>query len=390
MTTVALLGATGSIGKNTLDVVARLEFKVVAMSAGSNIELFAEQIERYQPELVSISDAKYAEVLANSLKVRLKKLPEIVHGTAGLCAVATHPAAKIVVSATVGALGLLPTLMAIRSGKRVCIANKEPLVMAGELMTLEAAKHGAEILPIDSEHNALHQCLRGENKREVRKLILTASGGPFFLTPAEELAKVSVAQALKHPTWQMGRKITIDSATMMNKGLEVIEARWLFGFAADQIDILIHPQSIVHSLIELIDGSVIAQMGKTDMRLPIQYALTYPERLPLNLPRLDLASIGRLEFYSPPSDRFPAIQLAYRALRLGGLAPAVLNAANEVAVEAFLEERIKFTDIAEVVKVALDRIETYGVGRVESVEQVLEEDKATRYFCNEYIRTRIR
>lgn len=382
---LALLGATGSIGRNTLDIVDRLapEFEVVSMSAGSNIELFAEQISRYRPNLVSVATDVHASELSKLLKERSLHLPEITYGIDGMCGVATHPDASVVVSATVGALGLLPTYEAIRCGKRTAIANKEPLVMAGELMTAEAKKSGAEILPVDSEHNALHQCLRGEVRSEVQRLILTASGGPFFKTPLEEFAHITVAQALKHPTWEMGRKITIDSATMMNKGLEVIEAHWLFGF--DKIDILIHPQSVVHSMIELIDGSVIAQMGKTDMRLPIQYALTYPKRLPLDLPRLDFASVCRLEFYDPPRDRFPAIDLAYRALRLGGLAPTVLNAANEVAVAAFLDERIGFMEIPEVIASALDWIEKQGVGRVESVEQVIEQDICTRAHTEEYI-----
>lgn len=382
MTKLALLGATGSIGRNTLDIVDRLpELEVVSMSAGSNIELFADQISRYRPGLVSVASDAHASALSKLLKERGAPLPEITYGTSGMCAVATHPDASVVVSATVGALGLLPTYEAIRCGKRTAIANKEPLVMAGELMTAEARRSGAEILPVDSEHNALHQCLRGELRSEVQRLILTASGGPFFQTPLEEFARITVAQALKHPTWEMGRKITIDSATMMNKGLEVIEARWLFGF--EDIDILIHPQSVVHSMIELIDGSVIAQMGKTDMRLPIQYALTYPRRLPLDLPRLDLASICKLEFYDPPRDRFPAIDLAYRALKLGGLAPTVLNAANEVAVAAFLDERIGFVEIAEVISAALDWIERKGVGRVESVEQVIEQDLCTRAYTQE-------
>lgn len=384
MTKIALLGATGSIGRNTLDIVDRLpEFEVVSMSAGSNIELFAAQIAKYRPSLVSVANDTHARALSKLLRERNLPLPEITHGTTGMCAVATHPDASIVVSATVGALGLMPTYEAIRCGKRTAIANKEPLVMAGELITTEARRSGAEILPVDSEHNALHQCLRKEACNEVHRLILTASGGPFFKTPLEEFAHITVAQALKHPTWEMGRKITIDSATMMNKGLEVIEAYWLFGF--DKIDILIHPQSVVHSMIELIDGSVIAQMGKTDMRLPIQYALTYPKRLPLELPRLDFASVCKLEFYEPPRDRFPAIDLAYRALRLGGLAPAVLNAANEVAVAAFLNERIKFIEIAEVIGSALDWIERQGVGRVESIEQVIEQDNCTRAYAEEYI-----
>lgn len=380
MQQVAILGSTGSIGCNTLDVIDRLapRFQVAALSAGNNTELLAEQIARYRPDIVAVSGEAQVRELRERLAALDGKRPEILHGMDGMIAVATHPQAEIVVSATVGALGLLPTYKAIELGRRVAIANKEPLVMAGELMQRQARAAGAEILPVDSEHNALHQCLRGERPQEVTRLILTASGGPFRNSSWEEMERVSVEQALQHPTWQMGRKITIDSATMMNKGLEVIEAHWLFGFAPDQIDIVIHPQSVVHSMIELVDGSFLAQLGRTDMRLPIQYALTYPERLPLELPRLDLTTLQRLEFYAPDRERFPAIDLAYRAIRLGASAPAVLNAANEVAVAAFLDGRIRFTDIARVIGRLIEECETDGPPPLTSIEEALQADSRAR------------
>ena len=273
-------------------------------------------------------------------------------GVEGLSEVATCDHTDIVVGAVVGALGLLPTYRALELGRRVALANKETLVIAGELMTRAAEKSGAELLPVDSEHNALHQCLRGETRAEVKRLILTASGGPFWKASQAEIESATRAQALKHPTWQMGAKITIDSATMMNKGLEVIEARWLFNASADEIDIVVHPQSVVHSMIELVDGSLIAQLGVTDMRHAIQYALTYPARHPADLPALDLTALSKLEFFAPDTKRFPCVALAYAALRAGGTMPAVLNAANEIAVAAFLAGQIKFGDIARLIGTA--------------------------------------
>lgn len=390
MQQIAILGSTGSIGCNTLDVVDRLapRFQVVAISGGSNIELLAEQVAKYRPKLVSIgNEASVAPFLAKLKSFDLidGKDIKVQHGMEGMLAVATHPEAEIVVSATVGALGLLPTYRAIELGRRVAIANKEPLVMAGELMQHQAQVSGAEILPVDSEHNALHQCLRGETNKEVVRLILTASGGPFRNTPKEEMETATIAQAMKHPTWQMGSKITIDSATMMNKGLEVIEARWLFGFSADQIDIIIHPQSVVHSMIELVDGSFLAQMGRTDMRLPIQYALTYPERLVLDLPRLDLASLQKLEFFAPDRERFPAIELAYQALRLGGTAPAILNAANEIGVAAFLAGRIGFMDISRVIAHLIERCAKNGVQALTSIEGAIAADHQARKDAEDFI-----
>ncbi|HKC86218.1 MAG TPA: 1-deoxy-D-xylulose-5-phosphate reductoisomerase, partial [Blastocatellia bacterium] len=344
MKQIAILGSTGSIGRNTLRVVNAFkgEFGVAALGAGSNVELLTRQVEQYRPRVVSVSDDESAEKLRYELKRRGVSSPGIGIGIDGLCEVATCDGVRIVIGAVVGALGLLPTYRALELGRRVALANKETLVVAGELMTRAAEKSGAELLPVDSEHNALHQCLRGEKRREVKRLILTASGGPFRNSSKEEIENATTAQALNHPTWRMGAKITIDSATMMNKGLEVIEARWLFNASADEIDILVHPQSVVHSMIELVDGSIIAQMGVTDMRHAIQYALTYPDRHPAELPPLDLTTLSKLEFFTPDTEKFPCVTLAYEALRRGGTAPAVLNAANEVAVAAFLDEKIKF------------------------------------------------
>ena len=352
-TGVAILGSTGSIGCNTLRVIESLtspRMRVVALGAGANIERLADQIATHLPEVVSVESEDLAHELRAKLFARDVDLPRIVTGQEGLVDVATHSQADCVVSATVGAVGFLPTLRALEAGKRVALANKETLVMAGELMTRAAKESGAELLPIDSEHNALHQCLRGERREEVRRVILTASGGPFRTKNREEMKHASVSEAMRHPTWNMGAKITIDSATLMNKGLEVIEAHWLFGFGPDEIDILVHPESVVHSMIELIDGSVIAQMGITDMRHAIQYALTYPERHSCQLPPLDLTAISRLHFEAPDLERFPCIALAYRALSEGGTLPAAMNAANEAAVSAFIDQRISLTEIPHVVE----------------------------------------
>ena len=378
---VAILGSTGSIGCNTLRVIDALgekRFRVVALGAGRNIELLAAQIARYLPELVSVETEAAAHDLRAQLFQRDIDLPRIVIGEPGLCEIATHPQADCVVSATVGAVGFVPTLRALECGKRVALANKETLVMAGELMTRAAKASGAELLPVDSEHNALHQCLRGEKRSEVRRVVLTASGGPFRTRSKAEMQQATVSDALRHPTWEMGAKITIDSATLMNKGLEVIEARWLFGYDADHIGIVIHPESVVHSMIELVDGSVIAQMGITDMRHAIQYALTYPERHSCELPSLDLTSLSALHFEAPDLDRFPCIGLAYRALRTGGTLPATMNAANEEAVGAFIDERICLTDIPRVIEAVMDK---HSSKPLANLETVLETDRAARLFA---------
>jgi 1-deoxy-D-xylulose-5-phosphate reductoisomerase len=377
---VSILGSTGSIGCNTLRVIEALganRFRVIALGAGRNVEKLAEQIDQFKPELVSVNSAEAAEKLKAELRASDISLPAIRVGEAGLVDVATHELADCVVSGTVGAVGFVPTLRALEAGKRVALANKETLVMAGELMTRAAAKSGAELLPVDSEHNALHQCLRGEKRSEVRRLILTASGGPFRTRDKSAMASASVAEALQHPTWNMGAKITIDSATLMNKGLEVIEAHWLFGFGADEINIVIHPESIVHSMIELVDGSIIAQMGVTDMRHAIQYALTYPERHPSDLPTLDLAKLSSLHFEPPDIERFPCISLAYRALRAGGTMPATLNAANEEAVRAFIEERIRLTEIPRVIEAVMNQHQLHEADTLESVLLADREARAT-------------
>jgi 1-deoxy-D-xylulose-5-phosphate reductoisomerase len=375
---VSILGSTGSIGCNALRVIESLpreHFRVVALAAGRNVARLAEQVERFRPQLVAVENETNASELEVELKRRGIAQPRTVCGEAGLVEVATCEEAACVVSATVGAVGFVPTLRALEAGKRVALANKETLVMAGELMTRAARASGAELLPVDSEHNALHQCLRGEKRAEVRRLVLTASGGPFRAKSARQMEAATLEEAMRHPTWEMGAKITIDSATLMNKGLEVIEAHWLFGFGGDEIDIVVHPESVVHSMIELVDGSVIAQLGVTDMRHAIQYALTYPERHTSTLPSLDLTKLSALHFEAPDPERFPCLSLAYRALSAGGTVPATLNAANEEAVAAFIEGRIRLTDIPRVIECVMDSHE----GRaVESLDVVLAADSAAR------------
>ncbi len=377
-TGIAILGSTGSIGCNTLRVIEALgkkRFRVEALAAGGNVMKLAEQVAEFQPEVVSLESDACAEALKEQLRRNGVSLPRILTGENGLVEVATHSRASIVVSGTVGAIGFVPTLRALEAGKRVALANKETLVMAGELMTRAAAKSGAELLPVDSEHNALHQCLRGEKRSEVRRLILTASGGPFRTSTISEMESASVADALRHPTWNMGDKITIDCATLMNKGLEVIEAHWLFGFSAEQIEIVVHPESVVHSMVELVDGSVIAQMGVTDMRHAIQYALTYPARHACDLPALDLTSLSALHFEAPDVKRFPCIGLAYRALHEGGTLPAAMNAANEEAVQAFIDARISLTDIPRVIK---DVMDAHVTTPVDNLNTVLSADRNAR------------
>ena len=366
---ISILGSTGSIGCNTLKVIEHLgDRKVVAMSAGRNMVKFAEQIAKFKPDLVSCIDETCAEELERALGGHK---PRIEFGESGLIAVAEHDAAEMLVSATVGAVGLVPTLRAIEAGKRVALANKETLVIAGELMTAAAERSGAEILPVDSEHNAIHECLRGEQKSEVKRLILTASGGPFRDKTELQIKNATRDEALAHPNWDMGEKITIDSATLMNKGFEMIEAKSLFGFNADEISVIVHPQSIVHSMVEMIDGSIIAQMGVTDMRHAIQYALTYPERRQSDLPPLDLSALSRLDFAEPDLERFPCLQLAYEAIKAGGTMPSALNAANEVSVQAFLDGKIKLNEIAQV---NAGVMQAHSVSAMSGLEAVLQAD----------------
>jgi 1-deoxy-D-xylulose-5-phosphate reductoisomerase len=365
MKRIAILGSTGSIGCNTLRVVEALpgEFGVAALGAGSKVELLAEQIERHRPQVVSVLDEENAARLLFELDRRnVTAKPKIGVGIDGLSEVATCPGVEIVIGA---------------------LANKETLVIAGQLMTHAAERSGAELLPVDSEHNALHQCLNGVKRSELKRLILTASGGPFRSSSKEVIDNATPAQALKHPTWQMGAKITIDSATLMNKGLEVIEAHWLFKCSADEIDIVVHPQSVVHSMIELVDGSIIAQLGMTDMRHAIQYALTYPERRPTNLPGLDLMTLGKLEFFAPDTEKFPCVTIAYDALRIGGTMPAVLNAANEITVAAFLEGKIKFGDIPRLIRAACD---AHVPQTASTLETVLAADKWAREWVSGGVR----
>ena len=374
MKRLAILGSTGSIGRSALAVVdAHPErLQVVALAAGDNAGLLAEQVAHYRPEAVAMATVDGVDRLRASLT---SLPPSVASGPQGLIAVATHPSVDIVICASSGTAGLEAVLAGIEAGKTIALANKEVLVMAGELVMSAARRRGVTILPVDSEHNAIHQCLHGRQRSEIRRLILTASGGPFRELSREALEHVTPDAALRHPTWQMGRKITIDSATLMNKGLEVIEARWLFEVPGDQIDVVIHPQSIVHSMVELTDGSVIAQLGITDMRLPIQYACSYPERWEAALPSLDIARAGRLEFSPPPLDRFPCLGLAYDALKAGGTLPVVLNAANEVAVELFLEGKLGFMSIPRVLKRTMD---AHRVDRVSTLEVVRDTDAWAR------------
>lgn len=375
MKCIALLGSTGSIGMNVLKVVRQFpeRYRIVAMAAGTNVLRLSQQVREFRPELISVLDEQHARELALLLPDDLQK--KIVFGVEGNKLVAAFPSAKMTISAVVGAAGLLPTLAAIEAGKDIGLANKETLVMAGKIVMAAVRNKGVRLLPVDSEHSAIFQALQAGRKEDVKKIILTASGGPFRGMNRQQLELVTRDQALKHPNWSMGQKISIDSATLMNKGLEVIEARWLFDVAAEAIDVVVHPQSIVHSLVEYRDGSVLAQLGIPDMRIPIAYALSYPERLPLQLQPLQLSQCGSLQFIAPDYQCFPALQLAFEALRRGGVVPAVLNAANEVAVAAFLESRIGFPQIAETVSRTMDIIEQ---GSDESLEDILHADTAAR------------
>jgi 1-deoxy-D-xylulose-5-phosphate reductoisomerase len=382
---LSILGATGSIGRQTLAVVEALpdRFAVVALAAGANLDELVGQIVRHHPELVSVGDAGKASELAQRLSAAgISPLPAIHHGRAGMLAVGTHTKADIVVSAAVGVVGLEATFEAVKLGKTIALSNKEVLVAAGELVMAAAKKAGREVLPVDSEHNAVHQCLRGGAHGEVRRIVLTASGGPFRKTPLKALETVTTEQALAHPNWRMGNRITIDSATMMNKGFEVIEARWLFGVRPDQIDVVIHPQSTIHSMVEFVDGSVLAQLGPTDMRMPIQYALTYPERVASNQVELDWSNLKRLDFEKALTRRFPCLRLAREAMKKGGALPCALNAADEVAVAAFLEHKLPFLGIPEVIERVLGRTQRV---RFASMDDVLAADAEARRIAREEV-----
>jgi 1-deoxy-D-xylulose-5-phosphate reductoisomerase len=382
---IAILGSTGSIGRQTLAVVEAFSerFGVVALAAGNNGEELAQQIVRHRPELVSVASPAVAANLAQRLRAAgLEKLPEILHGPAGMIAVATHPSAATLVSAAVGVVGLEATYEAVKAGKQVALSNKEVLVAAGEIVMAAARTANVELLPVDSEHNAIHQCLRAGERGEVKKLILTASGGPFRKTPLAQMAAATPEQALAHPNWRMGRRITIDSATLVNKGFEVIEARWLFDVRPEQIEVVIHPQSTIHSMVEYVDGSVLAQLGPTDMRMPIQYALTYPERAASNQIALDWKKLRRLDFEKVSTRRFPCLRLAQQALKKLGAYPCAFNAADEVAVEAFLEQRIPFSGIAEIIERVLERIPRI---KLSTIADVLAADAEARRMAREEV-----
>jgi 1-deoxy-D-xylulose-5-phosphate reductoisomerase len=381
MKKLTILGSTGSIGVSTLEVVSAHPemFRVVALTAGSNLELLKNQIETFKPELVSVLTPEKARTLSRMLSGRK---PEIVHGVEGMIAAATAAQTTMVVAAIVGAAGLVPTTAAILAGKDVALANKETLVTAGHLVMEMVRKTGVKLYPVDSEHCAVFQSMAGHRSQDISRVILTASGGPFLNWGREQLANATVTDALNHPNWSMGRKITVDSATMMNKGLEVIEARWLFDIPVHRIAVNIHPQSIIHSMVEYVDGSVMAQLGVPDMKGPIAYALTYPARVTSGVKPLDLTALSGLTFFNPDTDRFPALKLAYRAAESGESMPAVMNAANEVAVEAFLAGQIRWRGIAEVCKHALDR---HDAGEPSTVDDVIAADSEARRIAAEHL-----
>ncbi len=392
---IAILGSTGSIGRNVLRVVSSLvagrsspgkektQFEIVGLSAHRNVELLAEQAREYQAKTVAIADEHYEKQLRKLLR---GEDVEILSGAESLEAIAKIEEADIVLSAVVGAAGLGAVLAAARCGKRLAIANKEPLVIAGELLVREAAEHGAEILPIDSEHSAVFQCLQAGKADEVKRIILTGSGGPFRGMSAEQMEEVTLEQALSHPVWDMGRKITVDSATMMNKALEVIEARWLFGVEPEKIKVLIHPESIIHSMVEFVDGSVMGQLGKPDMCLPIQYALTYPERVAGIAEPIRLEEVGKLTFEEPNMEVFRALSLGYEVAGEGGSSPVVFNAANEAAVQEFLDGRIKFVNIVELIEACLDKQE---YKKDLSIEELLEVDAWARRKVIEWVNEKV-
>lgn len=385
MKKIAVLGATGSIGRQTLEVVDQLqdEVEVFALSAHGNVDLLAKQVDKYRPQLVAVSDQSKLPLLRS----RLDGWPgRVLGGEQGLVEIATAPEVDLIVSAVVGVAGLVPTYAALQVGKQVALANKETLVAGGHLIMAEAHRKKSPLLPVDSEHSAVFQSLMGQVPAALQKVILTASGGPFLSSSLAELEKVTPEAALAHPTWRMGEKITIDSATLMNKGLEVIEAHWLFGLDYDGIEVVIHPQSVVHSLIELVDGSILAQLGPADMRLPIQFALTYPERRMNTFSRLDLTSVGEIGFYPPDPQRFPSLKLAYAAGRAGGSMPTVLNAANEEAVRLFLGRRIGFMDIWRIVEMVMGEHDKQGIVQAPDLETIIAIDQWARTTAQSCVR----
>ncbi len=384
MKRLTIIGSTGSIGQNTLRVVEHLShrFQIFALAANSAARQLAEQAAEFHPAVVAIGDAGRVDEFRQRCRELKVSIPEIVTGESGLRKITSAADVDIVVSAAVGAAGIQPTYTAVASGKTVALANKEAMVIAGELLRKTAASTGARIIPVDSEHSALDQCLRSGQRAEVRRLILTASGGPFRDTPHDRFSSITPEEALKHPTWKMGKRITVDSATLMNKGLEVIEARWLFDIPAEKIDIMVHPQSVMHSMVEFVDGSVVGQLGTADMRQPIQYALTYPERLSSPVPPLDWNLVSRLDFMQPDRKKFPCISLAYRAIEAGGTAPAVLNAADEIAVEAFLNRKIPFSDIP---KLIAGTLEAHKPNKAERLETIIEADAWARKYALKWL-----
>jgi 1-deoxy-D-xylulose-5-phosphate reductoisomerase len=384
MKTLSLLGSTGSIGCNVLDVVRSFPdlYTIVGLAAGKNIKKLQEQVVEFKPELISVADEEDAGRLRQELPVQYRD--RVVHGSSGAQEVGALSSATMTISAIVGAAGLLPTLAAIEAGKEIGLANKETLVMAGKLVMDSCQRKGINLLPVDSEHSAIFQALEAGHHEDLNKIILTASGGPFRKKSQQELQSVTPAQALAHPNWNMGRKISIDSATLMNKGLEVIEAKWLFDVPVDSIEVVVHPQSIVHSLVEFQDGSVMAQLGIPDMRIPIAYALSYPRRLPLRLESLNLYQCASLEFSEPDYERFPALSLAFAAIKAGGVLPAVLNAANEVAVDAFLDGRISFLDIALTVEKVMTKVHQ---GSEKNIDDILSADRLAREEASAVINT---
>lgn len=369
MKKITILGSTGSIGCSALDVIGKNpeRFQVVALAAGKNIALLKKQIEKFKPKVVAVSAKESALQLRDSLTTKDKV--KIFYDQEGLKEIASLPSADVVISAISGSAGLIPTLAAIEAGKDIALANKETMVMAGEIVTGRAIKKSVKIIPVDSEHSAIFQCLEGQKSKNLRRIILTASGGPFLDFTGNELKKVSLSQTLRHPNWKMGKKVTIDSASMMNKGLEVIEAKWFFNVDFSHIDVLIHPQSIVHSMVEFVDGAFLAQMGIPDMKLPIAYALTYPERIINDLPSLNLVKTGNLEFRNPDIKKFPCLGLAYAAGICGGTAPVVLNAADEIAVAAFMEKKIRFIDLPKIIETVLDLHHSINTPSLEDILQ---------------------